>query len=183
MRVRELMAVLLISVILMGSVPGVFAAVSPSSTQQLQAEVEPTIAIGAFWKGGANNSTIYLLDLLADNQEYTWDGGSDGEQVRHSSNVAIDLYVRASGHLANGTNTISLSNLKYGDYDAGVSKTAFTTSYALVKENWAPPSQGSEAVIPVDLYLLVPFATPPGNYTTTIYHAAVETGGTAPSSP
>lgn len=180
---RSLVALVLLSVILLGSVPQVFAAASPSSTQQLQAEVEPTIAIGAFWKGGANNSTIYLLDLLADNQEYTWEGGADGEQVRHSSNVAIDLYVRAAGDLQNGTNTISLSNLKYADYGDNVAKTAFTTTYALVRENWAPPAQGSEAIIPVDLFLLVPFATPPGNYTTTIYHAAVETGGTAPSSP
>lgn len=180
---RSLIAVLLLSVILLGSFPPVFAAASPSSTQELQAEVEPTIAIGAFWSGGANNSTIYLLDLLADNQEYSWEGESQGEQVRHSSNVAIDLYVRAAGNLQNGTNTISLSNLKYADYGGNVAKTAFTTNYTLVKENWAAPSQGSESTIPVDLFLFVPFATPPGNYTTTIYHAAVETGGTAPTSP
>ncbi len=90
-----------------GSLAPVFAAASPSSTQELQAEVEPTIVIGAFWQGGANNSTIYLLNLMADGQEYFWEGGSDGEQVRHSSNVEIDLYVRASGNLANGTNSIT----------------------------------------------------------------------------
>lgn len=166
-----------------GSLAPVFAAASPSSTQELQAEVEPTIVIGAFWQGGANNSTIYLLNLMADGQEYFWEGGSDGEQVRHSSNVEIDLYVRASGNLANGTNNITLSNLKYADYDAGVAKTAFTTSYVLVKEEWAVPNIGGELVIPVDLYLTVPFATPPGTYVTTIYHAAVQTGSTAPTSP
>lgn len=181
---RSLLAVLILAVVLsVASFSPVFAAVSPSSTQQLEAEVEPTIAIGAFWMNGANNSTIYLLDLLADNQEYSWEGGASGEQVRHSSNVAIDLYVRAAGDLTNGSNSISLSNLKYADYGDNVLKTAFTTSYVRVRENWSAPTQGNELTIPVDLYLLVPFATPPGNYTTTIYHAAVETGGTAPTTP
>jgi hypothetical protein len=184
MGVRSLLAVLILSVVLtVASFSPVFGAASPSATQQLEAEVEPTIAIGAFWANGANNSTIYLLDLLADNQEYSWDGGASGEQVKHSSNVAIDLYVRAAGDLTNGSNTIPLSNLKYADYGASVAKTAFTTSYVRVRENWPAPSQGNELTIPVDLYLLVPFATPPGNYTTTVYHAAVQTGGTAPTSP
>ncbi|MDI6817868.1 MAG: hypothetical protein QMC87_00835 [Methanothermobacter thermautotrophicus] len=93
---RSLLAVLILAVVLsVASFSPVFAAVSPSSTQQLEAEVEPTIAIGAFWMNGANNSTIYLLDLLADNQEYSW----EEEPVVNRSDIhpmwpLISMYVQ-----------------------------------------------------------------------------------------
>lgn len=161
----------------------VTAQASPSATQPLQAEVEPTVAIAATWAGGGDNSTIDLGSLPADNMERSWDGGSSGEEVHTYSNVYIDLYVRASGDLQNGSNSIPLDNLKYADYGAGVSKSAFDTVYALVKEDWGIPSQSGSLTVPVDLYLTVPFATLPGLYTTTIYHAAVEANATAPTTP
>ena len=157
--------------------------VSPSATQPLQANVTETVAITAQWAGGEDNSTINLGDLPADNMEKSWPGGSSGEEVSTYSNVAIDLYVRAAGDLANGTNTIPLDLLKYADYGASVSKASFTTSYVQVRSDWGPPAQFGSLTVPVDLFLTVPFATPPGLYTTTIYHAAVQAGGTAPTTP
>ncbi len=159
------------------------AEASPSATQTLEAEVEPTVAIAAEWAGGGNNSTIILSDLAADNMERSWSGGSGGEQVHSYSNVAIDLYVRAAGDLTNGSNTISLDLLKYADYGASVSKTSFTTEYVRVLLGWDPPSQSGRVTVPVDLFLTVPFATPPGVYTTTIYHAAVQENAEQPTSP
>jgi len=158
------------------------AQVSESATQPLQANVTETVAITATWNG-QENGTINLGNLPADNVEKEWEGGDTAEQVHSYSNVAIDLYVKALGDLANGTNTISLSNLKYGDYGASVSKTSFTTAYAKVLEGWGPPAPLGSLTVPVDLYLTVPLAARPGLYTTTIFHAAVQAGGTAPTTP
>jgi len=158
------------------------AEVSPSATQTLQANVTETIAITATWNG-QENGTINLGDLPADNVEKKWEGGDTAEQVHSYSNVAIDLYVKASGNLANGTNTIPLSNLKYADYDASVGKTSFTTAYTKVLEEWGPPEHLGSLTVPVDFYLTVPLAARPGLYTTTIFHAAVQAGGEAPTSP
>ncbi|MGB4362636.1 MAG: hypothetical protein WBI71_02115 [Methanothermobacter tenebrarum] len=159
------------------------AEASPSATQTLKAEVEPTVAIAAEWAREGNNSTIILSDLAADNMERSWPGGDDGEQVHSYSNVPIDLYVRANGDLTNDSNTISLDLLKYANYGASVPKTSFTTEYVMVLESWGPPSQGEQLTVPVDLYLTVPFATPPRVYTTIIYHAAVQENGEQPTSP
>jgi len=154
-----------------------------STTQALNVTVDPTIAIAATWASGGNNTTIDLGHVPADNVEKNWPGGSNGEQVYTYSNIAIDVYTRASGNLRSGANNISIALLKYANYGENVAKTSFTTSYAKVKSNWAAPNQGSYLSVPVDLFLTVPFATPPGLYTTTIYHAAVQANATAPSSP
>lgn len=158
------------------------AQVSESATQTLQANVTETVAITATWNS-AENGTIDLGNLPADNVEKEWQGGNTAEEVHSYSNVAIDLYVRASGNLTNGTNNITISNLKYADYGASVSKTSFTTTYVQVLGNWGPPEHLGSLTVPVDLYLTVPLGAVPGLYTTTIYHAAVQAGGTAPSSP
>jgi len=44
-------------------------------------------------------------------------------------------------------------------------------SYVQVKSGWGLPDQFGSLTVPVDLFLTVPFATPPGLYTTTVYHA------------
>lgn len=160
----------------------VTAEVSSSATQPLQANVTETIAITATWNG-QENGTIDLGNLLADNIEKKWEGGDTHEQVHTYSNVPIDLYVRAAGDLQSGSNSISLDLLKYADYGQNVAKASFTTSYVKVLSGWGPPSQYQHLTAPVDLFLTVPFATPPGLYTTTIFHAAVQEGGTAPTTP
>ncbi|MGB9845204.1 hypothetical protein [Methanothermobacter tenebrarum] len=178
-----LLAAIMMSIVGMAYYQPVTAQASESTTQTLQANVSDTIAITATW-AGTENGTINLGNVPADNFERSWEGGDTAEQVHTYSNVAIDLYVRAAGDLTKGADKIALDNLKYDGYaNDTLQKTAFDTTYALVKAGWGPPSQGAHLTVPVDLFLTVPFATPPGVYTTTIYHAAVQAGGTEPTTP
>lgn len=169
-------------IMIVGAFPA-FAASSASSTQQVQVTVKPTIAIAANWNSGANNSTIILGSLDADNLQNTWTGGATGEQLFTFSNIAIDVYTKASGPLTTGSSNIALSNFLYSGGSIGT-PTAFTTSYFKMYSNWAKAPQGGSNVAPINLYLTVPFGTDPGNYATTIYFSAVNAGNaTAPTTP
>lgn len=168
-------------VIVVGACPA-FAAQTTSATQQVQVTVNPTIAIAATWNNKGNNSTIDLGALDADGLQTTFTGGASGEQLYTYSNVPIDVYTRASGDLASGSNTIALSNFLYKD-STGAQK-EFTQTYAKIHENWAAATQSGPNKESVDLALTVPFGTAAGNYNSTVYFSAVQKGtSSAPSTP
>lgn len=85
-----------------------------------------------------------------------------------SSDADSDLSVMCDGNLTsadNTSNTISLNNFKYDGFNnASLSKRAFTTTYSHVK------SWNGNITVPVNLYLIVPFGTQPGTYSSTIYY-------------
>ena len=160
----------------------VFAVQTSSSTQPVQVTVSPTIAIAATWNSGANNSTIKLGSLGADGLQKTYNGGKSGEQLFTFSNMVVDVYTRASGPLSIGTDTIALTNFRYRGGSVRTART-FTTSYYKMYNNWAKaPVAGSRAAS-INLYLTVPVGTAPGNYSTTIYFAAVKHSAAAPNAP
>jgi len=163
-------------VMIVGACPA-FAATSSSSTQQVTVSVDPTIAIAATWANGGNNSTISLGALTADGIQKTFSGGATGEQLYTYSNIAIDVYTKASGDLTDGSNTIALSNFLYKGGSA-TTATPFSTSYAKMYNNWAKAPQGSYNVAPIELDLTVPFGTAPSSYTNTVYFSAVNAGNT-----
>lgn len=179
---KKILGIIMLTLIMIVGAFPAFAASSASSTQTVQVTVNPTIAIAAQWKGGANNSTITLGSYDADGLTTTFTGGATGEQLFTYSNVPIDVYTKASGNFANGTNSIALSNFQYTGNVSG--QTAFTLSYVKAFSNWAKAPVGSYNVAPINLYLTVPFGTDPGNYSTTVYFSAVTAGNaTAPTTP
>ena len=170
-------------VIVVGACPAFAAQTTSSATQQVQVTVDPTVAIAATWNNKGNNSTIDLGALDADGLQTTFNGGASGEQLYTYSNVPIDVYTRASGDLASGSNTIALTNFLYKDSTGTATQKAFTQTYAKIHEGWAAASQSGPNIDSVDLALTVPFGTASGNYTSTVYFSAVQTGQAAPSTP
>ena len=165
-------------VMIVGACPA-FAATSQSSTQAVQVTVDPTIAIAAKWNSGLDNSTINLGALTADGIQKTFTGGATGEQLYTYSNVAIDVYTKASGDLTGSSGSIALSNFLFNGGNVVSGPTAFTTSYARMYNSWdkAPLNPGYN-VAPIDLSLTVPFGTAPGNYSNIVYFSAVNAGNT-----
>lgn len=166
-------------VVTMSSIP-VFA--GSSSIQTAQVNVGESIAITASWCNYESGSMINLGNLVADNTEDSWIGGSTGEQVETCSNCCIDLYVKASGDFTNHDTggTILLANFCYGGYADSMHKNSFTTEYAKTINNWQKCNPGETRTVPISLYLTVPFGTEPGIYTTTVYHSAVKHGTPGP---
>ena len=162
----------------------VFAATTAvnSSTQPVKVSVSPTIAIATTWNSGANNSTINLGSLTADGLQKTYNGGKSGEQLFTFSNMAVDVYTRASGPLSSGTDTITLTNFRYRGGSVGTAR-AFTTRYYKLYNNWAKAPVTGPRVASINLYLTVPVGTSPGNYSTTVYFAAVKHNAMAPIAP
>lgn len=163
------------------SVFPVFAATT-SSTQPVQVTVSPTIAIATTWNSGANNSTIKLGSLDADGLQKTYIGGKSGEQLFTFSNMAVDVYTKTSGPLSSGTDTIALTNFRYRGGSVGTAR-AFTTSYYKMYNNWAKAPVANSRAASINLYLTVPIGTTPGNYSTTIYFAAVKHNAATPNVP
>lgn len=180
---KKILGIIMLTLIMIVGAFPAFAASDDSSTQTVQVTVNPTIAIAAQWKGGGNNSTISLGSFDADGLTNNFNGGATGEQLFTYSNVPIDVYTRASGDFANGTNKIALSNFKYSGGTVG-SAIAFTETYFKMYSNWAKAPIGGFNSEPINLYLTVPFGTSPGNYSTTVYFSAVTAGNTtAPTTP
>jgi len=173
--------VALVLLIIGGAIPA-FAASTTSSTQTVQVTVNPNIAIAARWAGGANNSTINLGSLDADGAQTLFTGGASGEQLLTYSNIKIDVYTKAAGNFANGTNSIALSNFLFRGGNVSTA-TAFTTSYFKIVDNWDKAPQGGSNIANIDLFLTVPFGTEPGNYTNTVYFSAVQHNAAAPTTP
>lgn len=167
----------IIMIILLNAGP-VFA----TDTQTVQVTISNAISITAFWNGGANNNTINLGSLAADNIQRTFPGGASGEQIRTYSNTAIDVYTRAAGNLQSGSNSIALTNFQYSGGTISL-PTSFTVNYFKMYDNWASAPQGGSNTAPVNLYMTVPYGTSPGTYTTTIYFSAVAHGASPPTSP
>ncbi|KAF5079759.1 hypothetical protein DSECCO2_126050 [anaerobic digester metagenome] len=170
-------------VMIVGACPA-FAASSSSSTQTVQVTVDDTIAIAAKWNSGLNNSTIDLGALTADGIQKTFAGGAAGEQLYTYSNVAIDVYTKASGDLTGSSGSIALSNFLYKGGSA-TTATAFTTSYTKMYEDWDKAALNSGYnVAPIDLSLTAPFGTAPGTYSNIVYFSAVKSdNNTVPSLP
>jgi len=173
----------MLCVIIVSAVPA-FAA-SSSSTQTAQVTVSDTIAIAGTWAGGGNNSTINLGSLPADGLQATFNGGASGEQIFTYSNVAIDVYTKASGDFAGGipADTITINNFLWSNGTS--TPAAFTTGYtgAKVLNNIAKAPKSGSTAYPVNLYLTVPVGTNSGSYSTTVYFSAVKTGAAAPTTP
>lgn len=167
-------------VLIVGAMPA-FAADTDSSTQAVQVTVGPTVAIQAFWANGADNNTINLGTVAADNVQVPYAGGATGEQVRTYSNVMIDLYTRIAGNFTNGTNTLDANNFLFTGNVTG--QTAFTAQYQKVFDDWAKAPKGGYNTAPINLALTVPFGTDPGDYSTTVYFSAVRHNAVAPVTP
>ncbi|MDP3035351.1 MAG: hypothetical protein Q8M97_09665 [Methanobacteriaceae archaeon] len=178
---KKILGIIMLTLIMIVGAFPAFAASSASSTQTVQVTVNPTISIAARWNSGENNNTISLGSLDADDLTTTFTGGVNGEELFTYSNVPIDVYTKATGPLANGSNVIALTNFQYSGNVSG--QTAFTTSYTKVFSNWAKAPIGSYNVAPLNLYLKVPFGTNPGNYSTTVYFSAVGFDAAAPTTP
>lgn len=155
--------------------------VNATSEQALtvQVNVNSNVAISTSWNSGVDNSTMSLGSVQADNAQNTWIGGIYGEQLFSYSNVKIDVYTRASGNLTDGNKSIPLSNFLYQGGDIGTA-TSFSTNYTRVIDDWDKTHQGNSNVAPINMYLMVPFGTEPGNYTTTVYFTAVAHNSPAP---
>lgn len=167
-------------VLIVGAMPA-FAADTDSSTQAVQVTVGPTVAIQALWANGADNNTINLGTIAADDVQVPYPGGATGEQVRTYSNVMIDLYTRIAGNFTNGTNTIDANNFLFTGNASGT--VPFTAQYQKVFDDWAKAPKGGFNSAPVNLYLTVPFGTDPGDYSTTVYFSAVRHNAAAPTTP
>lgn len=138
----------------------------------VQVKVNSQVAIAANWDSEADNSTINLGSVEADNAQNAWVGGIYGEQLFSYSNVKIDVYTRASGNLTDGNKSIPLSNFLYQGGDVGI-VTPFSMNYTRLIDDWDKVKLGIPDIVPINMYLTVPFGTEPGNYTTTIYFSAV----------
>ena len=133
-----------------------------------------TVAIEALWKT-RSGSVIDFGYLPADNNQNTFLGGTSGEQIKNYSNVTIKLFTKTSGSFTkdNGDSTIPVDNLLYSDYGGNVpSYRALSTEYTIVIHEWPVPGQGSPDTVDVNYKLTIPYNTPPGTYSTTIYHLA-----------
>lgn len=120
-------------------------------------------------------STIDFGTVLADGSQVTVSGTITAKSPRN-----IDLYVWADGPFANGTNTISLDpNFQYSINGSAYSVLGIDHSIPLIA-NWYKPSWQRPDTLEEYYRLTVPAGTPPGNYTTTIYHVAVETSDPGP---
>lgn len=175
----KLLSILLILISISSS--PIFAA--SSMTQTVTVNIPESIGIASSWNGGGNSSTISFGDLAADNIEKSWPGGVTGEQLQTLSNVGVDIYVRASGNFLDSDTgeTIPLSNLYSAGYGDSKAKTQLSTGYVNVVDSWARPVSGETKIVPVDLYLTVPFGTKSGTYTTTLYYTAVKSGTLGPA--
>jgi hypothetical protein len=122
-------------------------------------------------------STIDFGTVLADGSQITVSGVIKAKSPRN-----IDLYVWAEGPFQNGTNKISLDpNFEYSINGSTYSVLGIDNTIKWVT-NWYKPSQGGPDILDESYKLKVPTGTPSGNYTTTIYHVAVETGDPGPIS-
>lgn len=144
-----------------------------SATQDVTVTVQDNIQIITIWNGKETTNPFTFNAHIKSWGEYYWPGGPMGLQIKSLSNVPVDLYVRAEGDLQGPEGTIPLENFKYANYGSGVPKTPFREEYALVKKHWKVESL-EDAIIPVDLYLDIPFGTPPGTYSVKIYHIAIK---------
>ena len=168
----------LIAIVFMVLISAVPTFAATSSNQSVTVTVNPTIAISAAWNSGANNSTIALGALDADNMQKTF----TGEVVTDASNIPIDVYVRALAANFQGPDTLGLNNFMYSGGSVS-SATAFTTSYAKYYDNWAKPNAGLPSTSAVTLYMTIPYGTGAGNYNNTVFFSAVTHGPTAPTTP
>ena len=168
---QNIMVLALASIMVMGVSP-IFAA-GGSGTQGATGDVQNIVAISATWANGANDTTILLGDLTANNIAKTLTGGTSGEQVLDYSNVAINVTTKQDTNLTSGSNYIN-GTFKFSARDSG-GLTAFTNTYQPLITAWAAPTQGTTPALPVDYQVTVPYNTPAGTYTNTIYTLAQAT--------
>ncbi len=164
---KKILGVISLALILMVGAMPAFAADTDTKTQQVQVTVGDTVAIKVYWNG-AENGIINLGTLAADDATTPF----TGETIRTYSNVDIDVWTRLAGNFMNGTNTLEMSNFKFGNTTAD---TAYTDTYQQLFDNWnkAPKNPGYDTKN-VNFSLKVPFGTDPGNYSTTVYFTAVK---------
>lgn len=143
------------------------SSITPMSTgwdPQVSISVSPSINLGNRIADGLESSHLSVTQVNAT--------GSDFNIQRET----LNLYVRATGDLSDGTYTIPLNNLKYDGFsNSSLPKTSFTTTNARI-QSW--PLEGflwvsvSKSVYG-NYYLTVPMGTASGTYSTTIIYTAM----------
>ena len=114
-------------------------------------------------------SSVNFGTLNADGNEHSY---TNTDVTVTAIGFSTNLYIKASGDLSSGTNTIPLSNLEYScaDSDPVISETGFTTTNTLI-DSYSYFLINSKTYN-VYYYLTIPPGTDSGNYNTTITYTA-----------
>ena len=164
---KKIIGVMALAVMMIVGVCPAFAATSSTATQSVTVKVNPTVAI-------AVNSPLDFGALDADGSSAT-----RTTTVTSTSNVAIDVWTKATDFTYTGTETSDLLNLS--DFTYGASSTAFTTDYAKCLSNIAKAPKKGSTLATLDLKITAPVGTSAGTYDTSVTYTAVQKDAAKPA--